>query len=83
MSETVQQVGKCPANELLSAMPDKALITESYLVRRVQDWLEDLRNGNHRAWPLAVREAIEWYVLPAVMEGVVASTGVGYRRTGS
>src|SRR5580658_2551211 len=34
-SDSIERIGHCRTSELLDAMPDAALVTESYLVRRV------------------------------------------------
>ena len=81
--ETIQRIGECRTNELLDAMPDKAFVTESYLVRRVEQWLESLSAGSRRSWPSSALEAIDSYVLPVVMSGVVRATGPRWRQTGS
>lgn len=81
--DTIQRIGQCRTNELLVAMPDAALVTESYLVQRVEQWLEDLPGASRRSWPPSASEAIESYVLPLVTGGVVRATGPRWRRTGS
>ena len=81
--EAIQQIGECRTNELLDAMPDKAPLTEPDLVRGVEEWLENLRDGSRRSWPPSAQEAIESYVLPVSMSGVVRATGPRWRRTGS
>ena len=81
--EAIQQIGECRTSELLEAMPNKTVMTESDLVRRVDQWLESLRGGSRRSWPGSAQEAIESYVLPAVMSGVVRANGPRWRRTGS
>lgn len=80
--ESVEQVGKCRTEDLFGAVSAKSSAGEALLVRQVQDWLDDLRISSAR-WPASARDAIEWYVLPAVTGGVVASTGLRFRRTGS
>ena len=57
-------------------------ISESYLLRLVEQWLESLRVGTRRAWPLSAEEAIETCVIPAVLGGIVRATGPRWRRTG-
>ena len=81
--ETIQKIGECRTNELVDTMPEKAPVTEQYLVRRVEEWLESLRDGGPRSWPPSAREAIESYVAPVAMSGVVRATGPRWRRTGS
>ncbi len=80
--ESVQVVGRCPTVELLGAIPRGGPAIEADLARRIQDWLENLRISSRQSWPPAIREAIEWDVIPAVLSGVVGSTGLRYRRTG-
>jgi hypothetical protein len=77
--ETIQNIGECRTSDLL----DAGSIADPYLVRRVEQWLENLRVGSHRPWPSSVLEAMESYVLPAVMSGVIRATGPRWRRTGS
>jgi hypothetical protein len=81
--DAIQEIGKCRTSELLGAMPDKAMMSESNLVRGVDRWLESLRGGSSRSWPGSTREAMESYVLPAVVSGLVRATGPRWRRTGS
>jgi|HubBroStandDraft_1064217.scaffolds.fasta_scaffold77270_1 hypothetical protein len=82
-SDSIERIGHCRTSELLDAMPDAALVTESYLVRRVEQWLEDLPSGSRRSWPPSALEAIETYVLPLVRSGIVRAAGPRWRRTGS
>ena len=82
-SDTIQRIGQCRTDELLAAMPDAAQVTESYLVQRVEQWLEDLPSHNRRSWPPSALEAIESYVLPLVRGGVIRAAGPRWRRTGS
>jgi hypothetical protein len=82
-SDAIQQIGECRTSELLDAMPDTATMSESYLVQRVDQWLESLRGGSRRSWPGSTREAMESYILPAVASGVVRATGPRWLRTGS
>src|SRR5579863_910983 len=81
--EAIQRIGECRTSELLGAVPEKLVLTESDLVRRAEQWLESLRDGSRRSWPGSVQETIESYVLPAVVSGVVRATGPRWRRTGS
>jgi hypothetical protein len=81
--DTIQRIGQCRTNELLGAMPDAALVTESYLVQRVEQWLEDLPGISRRSWPPSALEAIESYVLPLVRSGNIRAAGPRWRRTGS
>jgi hypothetical protein len=80
--ETIQEIGRCRTTELLKTIPGKA-ISESVLVRVVEQWLENLATRGDQSWPPTVREAIESCVVPAVMGGVVRTTGRRLRRTGS
>ena len=82
-SETIQKIGECRTNELVGALPDKALITESYLVPLVEQWLENLPACGHRSWPPFAAEAIESFVLPAATGGIIRAAGPRWRRTGS
>lgn len=81
--ESVQKMGECRTNELLDAMPDKALVSESYLISRVEQWLESLPLGGRRRWPSSAQDAIESFILPAVADGVVRADGPRFPRTGS
>lgn len=81
--DAVQRIGECQTNELLRGMPEKLTVTESDLVQRVDHWLEGLRGESRRSWPGSVQDAIESYLLPAVVSGVVRATGPRWRRTGS
>jgi hypothetical protein len=78
--ETIHKIGECRTSELVDA---KTWRTEQDLVRRVEEWLEALHAGDHRLWPTSAREAIESWVLPVVMSGVIRATGPRWRRTGS
>jgi len=80
--ETIQKIGQCRTNELLSAMPDVPLVTED-LVRRVEQWLENVQVGSRQPWPPSALEAIETCVLPVVRCGVIRAAGPRWRRTGS
>lgn len=81
--ETIQKIGGCRTSELLGSMPDKALVTEQYLIRRVEQWLENLRASSRKSWPSSALEAMESCVLPAVMSGIIRAAGPRWRRTGS
>jgi hypothetical protein len=81
--EAIQKIGQCRTNELLSAMPDLPLVTEEDLMRRVEQWLENLHVGSRQPWPSSALEAIETCVLPVVRGGVIRAAGPRWRRTGS
>lgn len=81
-ADTVQKIGECRTNELLGATPDKAAPTESSLLLRVEQWLENLPAGSRR-WPTSALEAIESLVLPAVTGRIIRAAGPRWRRTGS
>lgn len=80
--ETIRQIGNCRTAELLKTTPGRA-ISESALVEVVEQWLENLDARRNHSWPPAAREAIESCVVPAVIEGVIRTTGRRLRRTGS
>jgi len=80
--ETIQQIGSCRTTELLKTIPGGA-ISEPALIEVVEQWLETLDTHVNHAWPPSAREAIESCVVPAVIEGVVRTTGRRLRRTGS
>jgi hypothetical protein len=81
--QTVEMIGACATSELLGPMPAKSSLSDSYLERLVEEWLESLRVDARRSWPSSVREAIESSVLPVVIGGVVRAAGPRWRRTGS
>jgi hypothetical protein len=77
----VETPGECRTEQLLGALP--GLVSEAYLVERVEQWLESLQRSDSRTWPAEVHEAIESSVLPAVLGGMVRAAGPRWRRTGS
>jgi hypothetical protein len=81
--QSVAMIGACATSELLGSIPPASSLTDSYLERRVEDWLESLRGDADRAWPSSVREAIESSILPEVIGGDVRAAGPRWRRTGS
>jgi hypothetical protein len=80
--ETIQQIGNCRTTELLKTISGRA-ISEAALIDVVEQWLENLGSHGNHSWPPTAREAIESCVVPAVLEGVVRTTGRRLRRTGS
>ena len=81
--EAIQRIGECRTSELIEGMPEKPGLSEPDLIRRVDQWLESLQSGNRRSWPGSVQDAMESYVLPAVVSGVARATGPRWRRTGT
>jgi len=81
-ADTVRKVAACRTDELLGDM-GQAVNVESYLVLRVEQWLEKLPDGGRRSWPPSAQEVIESLVLPAVAGGTIRATGPRWRRTGS
>ncbi len=81
-ADTIQKVAECRTDELLGDM-GQAVNVESYLVQRVEQWLERLHAGGSRSCSPSVLEAIESLVLPAVVAGVTRAAGPRWRRTGS
>jgi hypothetical protein len=77
-TQTVELIGECPTVDLLEA-PEK--VVEPYLEYFVQEWLEGLSEGVRRSWPSAVREAIEFSVIPMVIGCRVRAGGPRWRRT--
>lgn len=80
--DTIELIGNCRTSELLTAISGRA-ISESMLVQLVEHWLENLGARGNQSWPASAKEAIESYILPAVIDGVVRATGPRLRRTGS
>ena len=79
--QTIEMIGECATGELLGT-PTRGAAIESDLERTVEEWLESSRAGGDGSWPLAVREAIESSVLPAVSGGIVRAGGPRWRRAG-
>jgi hypothetical protein len=82
-TDAIQQIAQCRTSELLGALPDRAVVIEQYLERRVDEWLDSLKSSRRQSWPVEAQEAMETYVLPAILSGVVRATGPRLRRTGS
>ena len=80
---TINRIGECRTDELVGTMPEGALADEEQLLQRVEQWLAGLPVRKRRSWPSTAREAIESYVLPTVMGGIVRATGPRWRRTAS
>ncbi len=81
--ETVQEIGECRTRELLGIPPDHSALAESYLLQRVEQWLEGIQLGSRKSWPAGAQEAIESFVVPSVIGGVVRAAGPRWSRTGS
>ena len=81
--EAIRKVGECRTEELLGAIAESAAGDEEVLLEGVEHWLEGLPLNPRRSWPSSAQEAIESYLLPAVMGGVVRATGPRWRRTAS
>jgi hypothetical protein len=64
--KSVELIAECPTIDLLEA-PEK--VVEPYLEHFVQEWLESLAGGARWVWPPAVREAIEFDVIPMITGG--------------
>jgi hypothetical protein len=80
--EAIQKIGQCLTNELLG-IPSVELISESDLVLRVEQWMENLSTGGRQSWPPSVLDVIGSQVLPLVSGGVIRAAGPRWRRTGS
>jgi hypothetical protein len=76
--ESVELIAECPTIDLLEA-PEK--VVEPYLEYFMQEWLESLAGGARRSWPPAVREAIEFDVIPMIRGGYVGASGPRRLRT--
>jgi hypothetical protein len=76
--QSVELIAGCPTIDLLEA-PEK--VVEPYLVYFVQEWLESLAGGARRPWPPAVREAIDFDVIPTIRGGYVGASGPRWLRT--
>jgi len=75
---SIESTGTCSTPELLRTARRRQ--TESDLVERVVLWLDTLATAPRVSWPPSVRESIETLVLPAVLNGVLRSTGKRLRR---
>jgi Putative restriction endonuclease len=80
--ESVQTLGETATSALLEGIPRQA-VTEEYLARRAEEWLESLRLQTQQSWPPSVREPIESIILPIVLGGSVRAGGPRWRKTGS
>jgi hypothetical protein len=78
--DSVQPIASCRTTGLLGIRAEG--ISEAMLLEVVENWLENLGASSARSFPSAAREAIERYVVPAVIEGVVQATGRRLRRAG-
>jgi hypothetical protein len=76
---SIEQTGTCATLELLGRTAGRRQ-TESDMVERVVLWLDTLAAAPRRSWPQCARESIETLVLPAVLNGVLRSTGKRLRR---
>jgi hypothetical protein len=75
---SIEQTGTCPTSELLRQTVGRRQ-NESDLVERVVLWLDTLA-ASRKSSPPCARESIETLVLPAVLNGVLRSTGKRLRR---
>ncbi len=78
--DSVQPIASCTTTELLGIRAEG--ISEAMLLELVENWLENLGASSARSFPSAAREAIEWHIVPAVIEGVVQATGPKLRPAG-
>jgi hypothetical protein len=78
---SIEQTGACTTPELLGQTAGRRQ-TEADMVERVLLWLDTLAAAPRMSWPPCARESIETLVLPAVLNGVVRSTGKRLRRAG-
>jgi hypothetical protein len=76
---SVEETGTCATSELLGRASRRTQ-AESDLTEQVVLWLDTVAAAPRRSWPACARESIETLVLPAVLNGVVRSTGKRLRR---
>lgn len=78
---SIEETGKCVRSEVLDrAGSGTRRQTESDLVEQVVLWLDTVAAAPRHSWPPCARESIDTLVLPAVLNGVVRSTGKRLRR---